>query len=314
MANAKVADNGNEDEDVLEDLTPEQAPLWEFVSLPMTDDHKVSCPFHDDPSPSLKIYSDHFHCYGCGEHGGRVDWLTRVEGMSRAEAIAAIEDWEPHTTSPVATLIHGSDKSTNALTLWDAAGPLRGSIGERYLRETRSIDVDKLPANIHDSLRFHSCCAFGPTPAPCILALMRDPVTDTPTGIQRIGLKVDGDRIVKLDRKMLGKSGVVKLWPISDGVLTVGEGVETTLAAASRVAYDPPLIPAWSAVSSYGLASLPPLAGVRSLIILVDHDREGLAAAARLEACWHAAGREVTQLVPDDPGADFNDVVWELEQ
>ena len=61
----------------------------------MTDDNKVSCPFHEDPTPSLQIYPDHWHCFGCHEHGDRIDWLVRVEGMSRAEALAAIQDWEP---------------------------------------------------------------------------------------------------------------------------------------------------------------------------------------------------------------------------
>ena len=44
-------------------------------------------------NPSCKIYSDHWHCFGCGEHGGRLDWLMRVEGMTKAEAIDALQDW-----------------------------------------------------------------------------------------------------------------------------------------------------------------------------------------------------------------------------
>ena len=41
---------------------------------------KTRCPFHDDTTPSLQIYSDHFHCYVCGAHGDQVDWLVQVEG------------------------------------------------------------------------------------------------------------------------------------------------------------------------------------------------------------------------------------------
>jgi hypothetical protein len=51
---------------------------------------------------------------------------------------------------------------------------------------------------------------------------------------------------------------------------------------------------------------------VRTLTILIDNDVEGLTAAAKLEQRWRAAGREVTQLLPDTPGADFNDVVREF--
>jgi hypothetical protein len=49
---------------------------------------------------------------------------------------------------------------------------------------------------------------------------------------------------------------------------------------------------------------------VRALTVLVDNDPEGLAAAATLEQRWH--GLEVTQLLPDTPGTDFNDVVCEF--
>ena len=84
------------------------------------------------------------------------------------------------------------------------------------------------------------------------------------------------------------------------------------LAAVTRLAHEPSLIPAWSAVSSGGLAKLPVLPDVRTLTILIDNDVEGLTAAAKLEQRWRAAGREVTQLLPDTPGADFNDVVREF--
>ena len=50
---------------------------------------KICCPFHDDSTPSLHIYSDHFHCYGCGARGDHIDWLMIVGGMPRAEALHA---------------------------------------------------------------------------------------------------------------------------------------------------------------------------------------------------------------------------------
>jgi len=33
----------------------------------------LSCPFHSDSVPSMKIYHDHYHCFGCGAHGNRID-------------------------------------------------------------------------------------------------------------------------------------------------------------------------------------------------------------------------------------------------
>ena len=92
-----------DDDEFLDDLDADSAPLQDFVSLPLTEDLKVSCPFHEDPTPSLQIYPDHFHCFGCGEHGDRIDWLTRVEGLKHEEAIAALEDWQPAAYCPTTT-------------------------------------------------------------------------------------------------------------------------------------------------------------------------------------------------------------------
>jgi hypothetical protein len=42
----------------------------------------ASCPFHDDDSPSLKLYEDgHFYCFGCGACGSIVDFAGRVWGI-----------------------------------------------------------------------------------------------------------------------------------------------------------------------------------------------------------------------------------------
>ena len=51
--------------------------------------------------------------------------------------------------------------------------------------------------------------------------------------------------------------------------------------------------------------------GVSELILLVDHDRNGAgqAAAMACERRWRQAGRDVLQLMPNEPGWDFNDVI-----
>ena len=33
----------------------------------------MRCPFHADRAPSLKLYGDHFHCFGCGAYGDVID-------------------------------------------------------------------------------------------------------------------------------------------------------------------------------------------------------------------------------------------------
>ena len=143
-------------------------------------------------------------------------------------------------------------------SIWTSTQPLLGSIAARYLDETRQIDVTKLPEDIHRSLRFHPNCVFGPgIHLPCLIALMRDPITDDPVGIQRVALEHRDGRIEKIERRMLGRTGVVKLWPAGPQ-LVVGEGLETVLAAATRIPYaDAPLTPAWAR----SLACTAPVAG-----------------------------------------------------
>ena len=300
------------DEDFLAALGDTFAPLTDFVTLPMDAGARVSCPFHNDPQPSCKVYSDHFYCYGCGERGDRIDWLTRVEGMTRAEAIAALQDWSGPASSEQRH--DTSERVAFALRLWSAALPLAGTLGERYLGETRGIDVAQLPPTIHEALRFHPSCPFGARARhPCIVALMRDPQMDVPIGIHRIGLELVNDKVSKLDRMALGRMGLVKLWP-SGEQLVIGEGIETTLAAATRISYrGAALTPAWSAVARGGLGRLPVLPDVRQLILLVDHDEngEGQKAAERCRQVWRAKGRDVVPLIPKQAGWDFNDVVLE---
>ena len=290
-------------------LEPDFAPLWELTTLPLTDDHKISCPFHNDPQPSCQLYADHFYCFGCGARGNRIDWLVQAEGLTENEALNVIADWTGNG-SGVPAADHG-EKIVYALSHWQEAVPIAGTIAERYLTETRGVDVRRLPANISDSLRFHPSCLFGPERHPCLLALMRDPIDDRPIGIQRIGLARDDGHIIKLKRMALGCLGAVKLWP-ANGQLVIGEGLETVLAASTRLAYDgAQLVPAWALISSGKLAVLPVLPDVQRLTVLVDHDLngEGQAAAARLERTWRSAGRTVVQLIPDHPGEDFNDIV-----
>jgi DNA polymerase len=300
------------EEDFLASLDATVAPLSDLVSLPIDSSGRVSCPFHDDPNPSCSIYPDHFYCHACGTRGSRLDWLLEVEGMTRAEALNALQDWAPGVAGvPEREQLSVEEKLAFALGIWDAALPLLGTLGERYLAETRGIDASKLPLLIHDALRFHPNCVFGEGRHPCIIALMRDPATDAPVGIHRIGLTQANGTVTKLDRRALGRMGVVKLWPANGAdQLVVGEGVETVLAVATRMSLKgAPLVPAWSAVSKGGVGSLPVLGGVERLILLVDNDEngEGQKAAACCRQAW--SGRTIVPLMPKQSGWDFNDAI-----
>jgi DNA polymerase len=301
-----------DDEDFVANLPDEIAPLFEMVSLQMTIDSKVCCPFHEEIEPSCLIYADHWHCFGCREHGNRIDWLVRVEGLTEAEAVGQIKDWPASALRRSPKGDADADKLAFALSVWEAAGPLCG-IAARYLDETRHVDLSQLPDDLRQSLRFHSACVFGANTLPCLIALMRDPLTDAPLGVQRVALEERDGQVRKIERRMLGQAGVVKLWPAGE-TLVAGEGLETVLSAATRIPYrGAPLAPAWAALSTVGLKTLPIIPGVRRLILLSDNDtnQEGQMAAAAAALRWQAAGLDVVTLTPPTPGSDFNDLVIE---
>jgi len=301
----------NAEGDFLASLGETIAPLYELVTLPMSDSNHVCCPFHEEVEPSCRIYADHFHCYGCGEHGDRIAWLTKVEGMTKAEAMAALHDSAAAHVDSAGVKQNAEEKYAYLMRLWTAARPLTGSPAEAYLRDTRGIDTSRLPASIHEALRFHPRCPFGANNrVPCLIALMRDPLSDRPVGLHRTALTRDANgRIDRSDRKMFGKAGVVKLWA-PDTRLVIGEGLESVLSAATRMTYRGQwLTPAWAALSSHMLRELPPIPGVEELIIVVDNDPEGQDAAQHTCTMWRCADRKVIPLVPKIAGADANDVL-----
>jgi DNA polymerase len=300
-----------DDDDFATNLADNVAPLTEMVTSPLAPGNKVSCPFHDDVEPSCTIYPDHWHCYGCGEHGTRLDWLVRVEHLTAAEAVSYLHDFQGLGIPTPQNRDQDAERLAFIKNIWTSAQPLLGSIAERYLDETRGIDIGKLPEDPHRTLRFHPNCVFGYREETCLIALMRDPLTDAPVGIQRIALEQRNGRIEKIERRMLGRAGVVKLWP-AGAQLVVGEGLETVLAAATRIPYEgAPLRPAWAALSSPKLNALPVIPGVQRLVLLVDNDRnqEGRMAAAHVAMRWRATGRTVVTLMPSSVGSDFNDLV-----
>ncbi len=259
---------------------------------------KILCPFHDDHSPSLHIYPSvedpHFHCFACGAHGHLNELNER--GIN----------WQAELKSPTSGDEDNARKLARAHELWDSAKPLAGTLAERYLTETRGIDVDALPAGINDVLRFHPRCWFDVDKYyPAMIALFRDLETGERAGVHRTFLTPDAQ---KIDRRMFGRWSrprAIKLYPANDQ-LYVAEGIETALAAATQLG----MWPAWALGSKVTLEKLPVISGIAVLGILVDRDAHGEAAAAACCQTWQAVGRRVRLLRTKDAALnDFNDLI-----
>jgi hypothetical protein len=45
------------------------------------------CPFHDERTPSFRVYADHWHCFGCGAHGDVIEAAMRLGKLGFLAAV-----------------------------------------------------------------------------------------------------------------------------------------------------------------------------------------------------------------------------------
>jgi DNA primase len=62
----------------------------------------IVCPFHEDKSPSLKIYTktNTFHCFGCGATGDGIQFIEMSERLTKHESILKAQDFIGEPTLP----------------------------------------------------------------------------------------------------------------------------------------------------------------------------------------------------------------------
>jgi hypothetical protein len=190
--------------------------------------------------------------------------------------------------------------SALARRIWDAARDARGSPVVRYLA-ARGITVP-LPL----SLRWAPRCRHpSGSYLPAMVARV-DNVDGELIGIHRTYLTADYRR---RDRASLGPiaGGAVRLASAQpDDWLVIGEGIEKVMSVMQARG-----LPGWAALSAGGIERLllPPEA--RLVLIVADHDANGIGERAARNAAlrWLAEGRRVRIAMPPEPHTDFNDVL-----
>jgi putative DNA primase/helicase len=198
-----------------------------------------------------------------------------------AEAIA------PTPNRPERSQSAGADgaeaRTRSALRTWRETEPLVGTMGERYFVDRRGLDIRLL--DIDHTLRWH--LGTG-----AVVALMTDAVSGEAIGIHRTFLDADG---AKVERKMLGRQGVVRLSPNSEVTMGLGicEGLEDGLAVMLSG-----WTPIWAATSAGAIARFPVLAGIEVLTIFADADGQGIQAAETCAARLLSAGIEARIAAP----------------
>ena len=61
-----------------------------FYGLQINRSGMACCPFHEERTPSLKVYDDHFYCFGCGATGDCTGFVAKLFGISQFEAAKKI--------------------------------------------------------------------------------------------------------------------------------------------------------------------------------------------------------------------------------
>ena len=51
----------------------------------------MCCPFHNEKTPSMRIYNKDFHCFGCQEHGDIVSFVQKLFDLSFSDALRKID-------------------------------------------------------------------------------------------------------------------------------------------------------------------------------------------------------------------------------
>jgi hypothetical protein len=250
-----------------------------------------------------------WRCRRCPAGGDVIDLVRHLDGVDFHEAVARLTGEAAAPTSvkmievaPVAPPPTPIDDGYHAaMVIWHAAGPIAGTLAERYLIEARELT---LPPDLSPRvLRFHPRCPYGKGERhPCLVALYRDIRTDAPRAIMRTALAPEGAKISRMARGPVG-SAAIKLTAGDDVTmgLAIGEGLETTLAGMMQG-----FVPAWALGSDGGIRTFPVLAGIEALTIF--EERENADAVQECMARWLADDREVSTLT-SMTGSDMNDAV-----
>jgi hypothetical protein len=190
-----------------------------------------------------------------------------------------------------------------ARSLWRATVPAKGTLAERYLVETRQLELpDSAAIRFHPRLKFSRIGEF----LPAMVCAMVDIRSNEFTGIHRTFLTNDAKKagVLTLGRKL---GSAIKIDPddlVHEG-LAVAEGVESTIAA--RFIYRP----AWSVIDANGINGFPVLPGIEHLSIFADNDanKTGEIAAYECQERWQRAGAEVVIQMPPNVGEDIADII-----
>ena len=190
------------------------------------------------------------------------------------------------------------DRRDEAIAIWRAAGPAKGTPVDAYLR-SRALTLP-----IPESIRF-ARLQYGKSGVfhPVMVALVAS-VDNRAIGIQRTFLNAagTGKAAVPTAKLSLGnvRGGAIRLAPCARK-LTVAEGIEDGLSLQQELG-----MAVWVAAGASNLTAMELPPGVTSVIVGADADPAGEQAARSAAERFADQGREARIIRPLLPHKDFN--------
>jgi len=63
-----------------------EVPMESLIDRPIKRG-QILCPFHEEKTPSCRIYHDHLHCFGCGKSLDTIGYIMEIQGLSFIDSV-----------------------------------------------------------------------------------------------------------------------------------------------------------------------------------------------------------------------------------
>jgi hypothetical protein len=64
----------------------------EYYGISVSSQNFSSCPYHQEKTPSFRVYSGSYYCFGCGESGTIIDFVMKYFGLTAIEAVKKLNE------------------------------------------------------------------------------------------------------------------------------------------------------------------------------------------------------------------------------
>jgi hypothetical protein len=262
--------------------------------------YSMPCPICKSEKPSLSIWPTEDGAIGMKCHysaGHSCHPIALVYTLQSMGVDISTED-----------LKRGRGKvSETWLEIWNNAEPVEDTHTHDYLLSR------KIPfANFTSlrNMRYFKHPAGGRHP--CMLALVTNPVTHVPVALHRTYLNAmgTGKADVVPNKMTLGSydGGVVELFEPKNGVIAIGEGIETCLSYTAMHG-----TPTWCSVSAGNTSKLRIPFTIKHVILLKDNDIMGERSTNAAAEVIEDQGPTVAITAPPRPFKDFNNELMARE-